>query len=231
MKAKKLKNSLCNPEPAARVIRFGFIAAAIAALASAFVCSPFIPGHGSAEIVASLTLIAPAALSVGITALKREIPWYTLRRFGRLSCRYLEDNGLLEQAAEEYFGEEGLECALLYKGDSRHRYRKRRNRFTRNFIFIMSDNVVLRYSELQRAVVTEATLKRKNGTRTVTYLILQMKDFSEIPAMSAVRNGDAAGNHWSYEHNMKIMETIMEHIAEVNPDCETSMEPVEYVKR
>ena len=228
--AEKLKDLLCRPERLRHTLRLFFLAAAVLALAASFVCSPMIPDHGAIEIIASLTLTAPVAVPVIAVALKREKVWYTLRKFGRLSCKYLEENGLLEQAAQEFYSGEGYECALTYKGDRKHRHRYRRNLFTRNFIFIMSDNVVLRYSELQRALVTEATFKDEDSVRTVTYLILQMKDFSEIPAMCAVRKSHSAASMQSYEHNMDVMETIMEHIKECNPDCRTSMEPEEYFK-
>lgn len=71
-----------------------------------------------------------------------------LRKNSRKTIKYLDENGLFEAAGKEYFGDGIFSFRLGYAEDKNVHFISRENALGENFVFAMSSNQVIRYSDI-----------------------------------------------------------------------------------
>ena len=238
MNKQRLERILCNPDPVRRVLRYITmvlmppVMAGIIAFCHDARCHPgknsalALTGSGGYILLALALLMVPAAILLCL--LRREKQYLTLRKRGRLSWEFLESSGLAEQAAEEYFGTDRTGCRLKHSGGtSFHPFSHRENVFTAHFAFLMCDNIVLHYSEIHRTRTVRCARNHK-GRRFIEYLLLRMKNGTDLSAMSVsiysklLRPSPASGER--YLGAIDTMQTILGRIEAANPQCDVSLE-------
>lgn len=232
MKVKRLRKKLCKPEGTAMWLQ---ITAAIACLA---VATLSIVSLGHPEWISFLDdrmielslllVILPVSIVLAVIFLFRAIFGIVsrkeLRSNGIMTYEYLEKKGMLEAAAEEYFGRDRFVCRLKRKGWRPHRYAHRVNVLTPNFIFIMSDNIVLTYDEVKKARFLRIDM-RSGFSINFAYadtFALQMADGTEIALFSSLLSHYASDNNKEMIRRQGIVNEVSERIRAKNPECEIS---------
>lgn len=233
---KKLKKALCNPEPVRLCLRVLSIpllllgSFALFIIVAKWMLTAFFP-------IYVMGLLVSAGFSVfavfEIVHTVRQLFYYkTLKQSGRMSWDYLVNNQLEQDAAKEFCGEEKVVCHLNFKGDETNPFGHRENYVTPNFVFIMSDGVVLHHSEIagtQRQRISFASEKKRVTTLRTEIYALCTHDDTVIPLMSIVcrlhvdnYNSKNDLSHLKKE-DVETLEAINRRLRESNPDCKISL--------
>ncbi len=237
MKARTLKIELCEPSVFICVLRTiaGFVCIIAPFLAIPFLFSiPLLTNMDTSGMESGLfslihmviMLIFAAPFIYGVCLLTKVFTGTgsakELRANGRMSCEFLERNGLLQAAAEEFYGKDRYVCKLGRKGWRLHRYSHRKNVLTPNFIFIMSDNIVLTYEEVKKARFLRTQMKQKGKDFYADTFSLQMADGTEIALFSSLIGSLFSSGKREMIRRQGIVTEIANRIHAKNPDCEIS---------
>ena len=218
---KRFRNELRHPERGKRFGRW-LLMIILALITACTVLAAFL--SGSCESAMILFILAGALPLIGVALLiQKEIAWSRLRKFGRMSCDFLESNGLLEKAALEYYHDRWVECTMRYKGSNLNFNSGRKTFLSSHFIYIMSDNIVLTYDEIAAAYMTQLDMYADTRHDIVEFYVVQMHDGTEIPVMS-ILTPDGFASKKAHQNAMGNMHLIMQRIKAANPECDASLE-------
>lgn len=217
----RFRNELCHPNRGARFFRWLFMIL-LAILTMAVILMALV--SGTCESAMIIFIIAGALPAIGFALLlQKEIAYSRLCKFGRMSCDFLENNGLLGKAALEYYNDRQVECTMTYKGSNINFNGGRKTFLTSNFIFIMSSNTVLTYGEIDSAYMTKLDMIGDDKKDTVEFYVVQMWDGTEIPIMSVLTPAYFASSK-AYQNALGKIHLIKERIKASNPDCDATLE-------
>ncbi len=166
------------------------------------------------QIFFSLPLFA--LFSVIIVKMLRMI--INVRNKGRRSLEYLEKYDLLEMAADEYFGIDKTECRITHTAGESDKFGTRNNALTQNFIFAMSDNIIVPYRDLKSAGIVRCAYNSNKHDLRRGFSFKQDIIFAET--LDGRRIDIHAVEHKNYTEKQKqIVEKIFSRIERANPEC------------
>jgi len=146
-----------------------------------------------------------------------------LKKNGRQSIAYLEENGLLDSADQEYIGLDRTDCSYRSR-NSMFRMTSCKNALTENFVFAMSDNIVIPYSMIESVKVKRhRRLHKKGGGHGSTWwdtISVKLTDGRKVKIHTVV----------NATYTKKEKETVSEIFARIkkgNPECTFDISAIE----
>ncbi len=132
---------------------------------------------------------------------------------GTRTLRYLRQNGLLEKAADEYFSSDGFCCRIISTSGRPDKFVNRDNALTSGFLFAMSDNTIVPYSDLKAAGIMKVDYSVDTVSHTQFIVFAETIDNRRIDI-------HGIDNDCITPEQQKIIDAIFDRIAQSNPDCE-----------
>jgi len=146
---------------------------------------------------------------------------HRLKKNGKKTIRYLEENGLLEAAAAEYSHPGKTTFRVATRDYAPDKFPYRDNTLTENFIFALSSNRIIRYQDVYS---TYLILYMVSDEYANEVFVLRTHEGEEVDLLSyQIRN--------SVTPPKQLIEWICAIIKAKNPQCNVSKEVVSARKR